>query len=139
MKKLLGFIAIVLMLGVLPTTTQAQVQGNYAGYLGALDTLTNADANTYTTSAVIGNKHCITFQTKVLKISGTVAGTIKLYGSADGVDYGSAALDSLTLADASKVYQISRTYNGYSKYKWVVATTGTSSASERSYMLIREQ
>lgn len=136
MKKIIFLFILALSVGFVGQS-QVVVRKNYAAYLGALDTLTNADATSYTTT-VNGPKSEISYQIKVLKISGTVAGHIKLHGSIDGADFGSAALDSVTLADASAVYQIRRTSNTQQKLRLTVTTTGTSSASQRTYLLYRE-
>lgn len=132
MKKLIVLIALAFSF----VCTQAQT--SYEGYLAALDTLTNADSHSDTVT-ITGNKHCISFQSRLLKISGTVAGTVNIYGSLDGTNFGTTALTTINLTDASAVWNASYTYNGYKKYRIVTATTGTSSASVRHYLLYRKE
>lgn len=107
------------------------------GWLAALDTLTNADSHTDDLS-VNGTRHNVSFLSKVLKISGTVAGTVTIYGSVDGTNFGTTALTTINLTDASANWQASYSFNGYKKYRIVTATTGTSSASVRHYYMVRK-
>lgn len=132
MKKYLLAVVLILSFGLV---SKAQ---SYNSYLGPLDTLTNAQSKTYTVT-VTGAKHCVSFQTNILKISGTVAGTIKVYGSVDGVNYGTTPITTNTLTDASVNWLTVYTSNSYVKYQYVVATTGTSVISERTYLLYRPQ
>jgi len=137
MKKLL---MIGMLFGVFfiasPGSSNAQT-GDYEGYLGALDTLTNADTTTYEVT-ITGPKHVISFQCNVLKISGTVAGKFDIYGSVDGVNYETAlAAASVTKTDASANYVISFTSNKYKKYKILSISSGTNSHSQRVYLLYR--
>jgi hypothetical protein len=129
MKKLLGLIAVLSMFAVFtPQTSQAQ---SHDSYLGALDTLTNADTTTYEVT-ITGNKHCISFQTNVTKISGTVAGTINVYGSVDGTNYITTAIaTAITITDASQVRSFTFSNNAYKKYKLQIITSGTQSCSQR--------
>jgi hypothetical protein len=135
MKKVILLLVCFAALAV-SAFSQVSVGRSYGAFLGVLDTLTNADATSYTTT-IPGEKTTITYQVHVLKISGTIAGSIKLYISADGTNFPAAASDSLTLADANGNYQIRRTYNAGVKHKITVATTGTSSASQRTYLFYR--
>lgn len=139
MKKYLFFLFIGLSFLISNTTNaQVSVQRSYAGWLGALDTLTNADTTTYTVG-IAGSKSNITFQTNVLKISGTVAGTIKVYGSADGgTNYVTTALTSVTITDGSVNYSIPYTVNSYDHYKVQIITSGTQACSQRTRLLYRE-
>ena len=140
MKRFLIFLIGATLLTSTPTLkSEAQVQAarSYASYLGALDTLTDADTTTYTVS-VNGKKTNISFQTNITKISGTVAGTIKIYGSVDGTNYATTALTSITITDASVNHATVYTVNGYQKYKYEIITSGTQSCSQRTYLLYRE-
>lgn len=140
MKKFLQiFLFSAILLVGLSKESHAQLpSGNYSGYLGALDTLTNADTTTYTVN-ITGNRHCITFSTKVTKISGTVAGTIKIYGSSDGgVTYLTTPLTTINLTDASANLGVSYTSNGYDYYKVQLISSGTCSLSQRTSLLTRK-
>lgn len=135
MKKLIGIIGVLLMLAMIPQQGQAQ---NYGAYLGALDTLTNADTTTYTVT-VSGSKSIISFGTNVTRISGTVAGTVKLYGSVDGTNYTTYAVDSLALSNSSVNFlPLKLTSNPYQKYKLTIITSGTQVCSQRTYLIYRQ-
>jgi len=132
MKKLIGIIGVLLMLAFIPQQSNAQ-----SGYLGALDTLTNADTTTYTVT-VTGTRSIISFGTNVTRISGTVAGTIKLYGSVDGTNYTTHAVDSLALSNSSVNFlPLKLTSNPYQKYKLTIITSGTQACSQRTYLIQR--
>jgi hypothetical protein len=135
MKKII--LLLVCFASFVVSQAQVSASKNYGAYIGPLDTLTNADNNTITTT-IAGSKSTITYQIHVLKISGTMVGAIKLYTSADGVNWPSAATDSLTLADGNGNYQIRRTNNSGVKHRIIVSTTGTSVASNRVYLFWRE-
>lgn len=139
MKKFLAIMVIAAIAFAVPNRAQAQVQGSddYAAYLGALDTLTNTDTATYVVS-IKGAKHCISIGDNVTKISGTVASSIKVYGSIDGVTYLPTALTTVTVTDASVNYGIVYTNNAYQKYKIQLITAGTQSFSHRPYLMYRK-
>lgn len=139
MKKFLIIAFIGVLAFVSPNKASAQVQtsDNYASYLGVLDTMTNVDTATYVV-AIQGAKSCISIGENVIKISGTVASTIKVFGSIDGVTYLPTALTSVTVTDASVNYGILYTYNGYQKYKIQLITAGTQSFSHRPFLLYRK-
>ena len=136
MKKLILLLVCFAGLAV-AAFSQVSAPKTYGAYLGVKDTLTNAQASSKTTT-IPGNKTAITYQVEFLKLTGTVAGTIKLYISADGTNWPAAAADSLTLTDNSGVYQLRRTYNAGVAHRITVATTGTSTASERVYLFWRQ-
>jgi hypothetical protein len=141
MKKFLAIVAIACVAFTAPNRVQAQVQTNddYAGYLGALDTLTNTDTTEYIVS-IKGAKHIISFQVNVLKLTGTVAGKFDIQGSVDGVNYETAlAASSVTKTDASANYVVTFTNNKYQKYRIRSISSGTNTHSQRVYMLYRKQ
>lgn len=131
MKKILFLSTLVLMFSL------ARGQSAVQTALGALDTLTNADTTTYTVT-VSGAKSTLAFQTNVTKISGTVAGTIKVYGSLDGTNYITTAVTIVTVTDASVNYGITYTSSPYVKYKVQIITSGTQSCSQRTWMVWRK-
>lgn len=138
MKKIIFSLFIVLaVVAVIPTVGNAQTYGDYEGYLGVKDTLTNADTTTYEVT-ITGPKHVISFQCDVTKLTGTVAGKFDIYGSVDGVTYETAlAATSVTKTDASANYVISFTTNKYKKYKILSISSGTNTHAQRVYMLYR--
>lgn len=141
MKKILFSLLMAgACLFISPVTSNAQTgTGDYEGYLGALDTLTNADTATYI-ATVTGPKHNVSFSVNITKLTGTLAGKINLYGSVDGTNYLTTALATeITITDASQVRGFSLNYNGYKKYKLVVITSGTNTSSHRASIMYRKQ
>jgi len=112
-------------------------QSDNAGYLAVKDTLTNAEAVSQEL-ALTGVKANVSFQVNVIKLTGTVAGTIKVFGSVDGTTYGTTAVTTTNLTDATANYLIAYTTNSYKSYRVTVETTGTSTASFRTYYLYRK-
>lgn len=134
MKKII----IMFMVAVAMTTCTYAQSGSYNAALGALDTLTNTDTTTYVVS-ITGNKHTVGFQTDITKISGTVAGYVKVYGSKNGTTYETTPLIIDTIGNSSAVYGCSFNYNGYVKYKLQVTSSGTCSFSQTSWVLYRKE
>lgn len=143
MKELFS-ITLLSALLLLTMTVQSNAQANipdYKGYLGALDTVSGALDTTAYVIPITGTKANITFVIVAQKLSGTVAGTYNLYGSADGTTYVTAAVASgaITNVSTSQVLSIALTTNSYSKYKLILQNTNASSAfSQRSYVLYRQ-
>lgn len=128
MKKLLLFITVLLFAGAL----HAQ---SYNAKIKGPDILTNAVSDTVSLT-IVGSKTSVGFQVNVTKTSGTVAGTIKYYGSKDaGANY--MILQTDTLTDASGVFGYTASYNAYGKYRVIVATTGTQVSSYSIWALYR--
>lgn len=115
---------------------EAQIQANPRLTGTAVDTLTNAAADTvYLT--VQGPKSTVTFQYNIAKISGTVAGTIKLYGSIDaGANW--KEINSHTITDASVIAGYAINYNAYTKYRIIVTTSGTQVSSYDIWAFYRQ-
>ncbi len=124
---------IIVILAILFTAFGVKAQ-NYNAKIDGLDTLTDATSNT-TTITISGKKSSVGFQVNATKISGTVAGTVKYYGSKDGTNYELLETDNLT--DATNVYGYSASYNGFTKYRIIVTTTGTQSSSYTVWALYR--
>lgn len=133
MKKIL-FLTVAFLIGLLAfTNTNAQSYSSFNGKIGD-STFTNVTTASYSIS-VTGPKHAVTFVYTVTKTSGTVAGTITLFGSLDGTNY--VTLDTKTLTDANAVLSTSYSYNGYSKYKITIAQSGTSVTNYKVQALYR--
>ena len=132
MKKILF---ILIMLTGFAFNASAQ-SGSYAGYAAAKDTLTNTETIDHVVD-ITGAKDAVSFQLNVIKLTGTISGTVKVYGSVDGTTYGTTAISSDTLVNATNNYMYSYSYNGYKRYKVEISTTGTGTASERLYLLYR--
>lgn len=108
----------------------------FTGYLGVKDTLIDADTTQYEVF-ISGNKSNISFQCNVIKISGTVAGKVDIYGSVDGVTYETAVAATVTKTDATANYVISFTTNKYQKYKILSISSGTNHHSQRIFLMYR--
>lgn len=128
MKKLLSLLIITFF------ACQANAQA-YNAKIKGLDTLTNSVSDTANIQ-IIGIKTNVGFQYNVTKISGTVGGTIKTYGSKDaGAHY--MLLQTDTLTDASGVFGYTNNYNAYGKYRIIIATSGTQASSHSVWALYR--
>ena len=136
MKKILSFLLIATL-----AFTAANAQNNRAiavtttAYGNALDTVDNTESH-YTTTSTVNEWHAnksVQAQVIVTKISGTVGGTLGLYGSMDGTNW-TICETATTPSDASANYFIATTKRYY-KYRVGWTGTGTMSASFRVYFL----
>lgn len=134
MKKILLFALLVCLFCASFEKVEAQT---YNSSLVSKDTLTDADTLS-TIVTITGNKGAITFSVEVTKISGTVAGDVTVYGQIAGSsNYYVAYTDTLTNTTGTKLYNYSFSYNPYVKYKVVVHTSGTCSASVLPNLMYR--
>ena len=104
MKNLILFLFVVLA----SFGASAQTQYTYS-MTGSGDTLTNTGTDSVY-YALNSYYKTVTVQFEVTKISGTVAGTAKLYATVDGSNYTQIATDTLALADVttnSKIWVVS--------------------------------
>lgn len=136
MKKILLALAFIISVAFV-SNAQVTVQNSVRTALSSLDTLIDADTTTTVIVTPPGNKAALSFQAVVTKISGTVAGTVTLYGSLDGTNYAVLNTDTLTNTTGTKVYQFSYAYSPDYKYRFEVITSGTVSASVRRWVLYR--
>lgn len=129
MNKLISVIMVLLLFGF-----ESRSQNSYNAKI--LDT-TVVDAKTPAVVLnVVGPKQAVTFQYSITKNTGTVAGTIVLSGSIDGGTTW-AQLDSYTLTDATASKSVSYSYNGYTKYRALITTSGTLNANFKIWALYR--
>ena len=135
MKKIIPFLIGILLLSanLLAQTTMTASSA----------TNTNAVSQTHTTalSGEINNYDNITIQVVGTKVSGTPAGSAKLYGSIDGTNYQliTTAADTLAIANQttnSYFWNIDKTR--YKYYKVTVTTTGTQVSTWAAYLLGRK-
>ena len=131
MKKILFLFALVV--GML--TTQAQNSTVINGNL--VDTLqTGGDTVTYTISTTAGYS-AIGIQPVVTKVSGTVAGSVILYGSLDGINYVSLG-DTMSLTDvATNTTLWAKVTTPYTRYRLVFISSGTQVSIPRVYYVLR--
>ena len=126
MKKFL-LIALAASLSTLCVKAQSSVQPEWLRperVVYPSDTTTNADTN-YVTIKSVGS-HVKAIQATVTKVSGTVAGTVILQGTVDGIAWVNVNTDTLTLTDQAtntKVWTISSTI--YNSYRVQYKTSGT--------------
>ena len=108
-------------------------------FVPTLDTLTNTVA-TPLVKLLFAPYSTVTVAVKVIKISGTVAGTVTLTGSIDGVTYYAiSGVSALTLTDvASQGTLWVVTGNPYSYYKVLGTGSGAMSASISAKVLPRK-
>ena len=152
MKKFL--IAAVMMGAMCVTAPKADAQGckpggSYASsgtvplYVAPTYTVTNTGSDTVLMT--LGCKPTsIMFTNDMLKVSGTPAGTVTLYGSADlGLSYVSLTSYSVTVTSTTvpqvNQYLVNSTTGGnpYTNYMWVWTGTGTMVATWLAEVLIR--
>jgi len=115
---------------------------------GSLKSVTNGSAldtvvNTATKSQFIqiaGSQAFVSVITTVTEISGTTGGTVKLYGSIDGVDYALIDANTFIPADqtAAQSFAWSVTPSKYAFYKVTYVGTGTMSAKIATKALWRK-
>jgi hypothetical protein len=103
------------------------------------DTNTNVETRYITTTLLPSNSGNMTFQYVGSKVSGTVAGVVKLQGSLDGVNY-LPEPDTLALTDVAtntKIWDIT----GKKRIKWRIAvtTSGTTKVANKGYFTERKQ
>lgn len=141
MKKFI--LSIIACLIFVASNGQAfQMTGQYT----TGDTVVNTASKTCSLKVVKSYKST-TIQANIVKVSGTVGGTLTLQGSVDGVNYvtadtaafvsdGSATYTATNSASQSKVWVI----NGspYVWYRLSYTGTGTMSAILKGYLLPRE-
>lgn len=105
------------------------------------DTVTNTGTGALYAKRIAG-PGTVTIQVNVTKVSGTVGGTITLYGSLDGVNYSAlnteetqTALATKTAADASATYHWRLKNSPFLYYEVGWAGTGTMVATFTGYIL----
>lgn len=136
MKKIVSilFVAILLFAGSQQVSAQAPSLVTTTTYGNTLDTVVNAGSKSTTALRSTNFRTGVTAQAIVTKISGTVGGSIGLYGSMNGTDWnliGSAS----TPGDASANFSFTTTARWY-YYKVMYTGTGTMSASMKTYIFV---
>lgn len=127
-----------LLISFAASAQQPTVPAGRGEYVGKVmdTTITNAGTPAVVIP-VIGAKTTVSFQYVITKTSGTVAGSIALYGSLDGgTTY--ALINSYTLTDATASTSLTYNYAGYNKYKVLVTTSGTQISNHKIWVLYRQ-
>lgn len=107
------------------------------------DTVTNTATKTQSSTAIIQAWKAVGVAVTVTKISGTVAGVVRLHGSADGVNYTRIApTDSLIALNVTTNYKLFNpvTAGGVWPWKYVRVTytgVGTMSAGMTSKAILK--
>lgn len=137
MKKILLFLFMATCLIAVNQKVSAQVQQPKAlsQAMRTLDTLTNVETSTSNVFTVTGSKSTLSFQVHLIKISGTMAGTINVLASVDGTNY--YVLGTASVTDGTKSYGFNFAYNPAQKYKVEVVASGVSSYSAQPWILYR--
>lgn len=112
---------------------------------GSGDTITNAGTDAVTLQ-VKGEYKTISIQCKIVKISGTVAGTVTLQGSVDGTNYETvdtlAMISDFVTYTATNVATQTKTFiienNPYLYYRLSYTGSGTMAARLYGYLLPRK-
>lgn len=137
---LFAFAALTMLFVVAPTD-QASAQTGY--FLSSpthanIDTVDNTEILTQT-KQITGYHKVLTIQSTITKISGTVAGTVTLYGSLDGVTYDQIGTDVFTATNVASQCNIwSLGVSGYAYYRVIYAGAGTMSAKIQTYYILRD-
>lgn len=127
-------------------TTTTNASGQTSGILRstpthtAVDTVSNATAK-HQYATINGYQHIVAIQAVYTEISGTSAGTIKLYGSIDGTRYERVGTDSLAITDITTaqthIFQVAPSKHVY--YRLTTQGAGTMSGKlDGSWMTRRE-
>lgn len=134
MKKFLFLVAMVTLLIVSKVETQAQTQSFYNGTnsytlaelldaTAVVDTVTDTGTGALYTKAVKGDGR-VTIQIDITKVSGTIGGTLTLYGSLDGATFSAlnteetqTALATKTMSNATATYHFRLKANDFIYYK----------------------
>jgi hypothetical protein len=138
MKKILFFLALTVAVSVANAqiirnlrTTLVTVSGTVTQ---TVDTVTNTGSKSSTAYHVVNWFAGATVQTTITKISGTVGGTLGLYGSSDGTGW-TLVGSSQTPGDGSATYAFSTTV-AYPYFRVTYAGTGTMTASFKTYLTL---
>ena len=136
MKKII-LLMLCFTIGTLAVTAQTRalypLTVTTTSYGNTLDTVVNTATKVTTVLSASSGTRGVTAQVVVKKISGTVGGSIGLYGSMDNVEWnliGSAS----TPSDASANYSFNTT-TAWRYYRISYAGTGTMSASFKTTFL----
>lgn len=141
LKLFLFSIVALTSLIVLAPTDNANAQTGY--FLSSpthanIDTVDNTESISQT-KQIIGYHKQLTIQSTVTKISGTVGGTITLYGSLDGVTYDQIGTDVFTATNVASQCNIwNLGVSGYAYYRVTYAGAGTMSAKLQTYYILRD-
>lgn len=145
MKKLFFIAVLALSLTVTAQTTRPIITPNTIGNMlstpthSATDTITNTTVK-YQYAVAKGANITFTAQALVTKVTGTVAGTVKIQGSLDGTNYNDlAGQTAFTLTDvASQSASFSVNPSTHQFYRIVVTPSGTQSSRIATKALARQ-
>ncbi len=139
MKKILSILICAVCLMLAYSTAHAQSASATAMTKGVATALVNT-ASDSATIKVTSAYTSASFQSVVTKVSGTPAGTVKLYGSLDGTNFVNiASTDSLIITNVAKCTHIWNV--APSKYLWyrlVAVGAGTMNVTTKGWFLGRQ-
>lgn len=102
MKKIIALAASIALVFALQAQSLATIRTTLTH---STDTITNAGVDTLKCT-VLNPQTRLTFSVSSTKISGTVAGSSRLYGSLDGHNWKAVGADTLTLSNATTNFHI---------------------------------
>jgi len=133
MKKILILFALL----IVGFYANAQFTSGYKLPAATTDSIKSGSLTVTKTFALTAGYSTVSIQPVVTKVSGTVAGTVVLYGTVDGTNYVSTG-DTLTLTDvATKTVIWNVTPAKHAKYRVVAVGTGTMNALLSVWYLAR--
>lgn len=113
MKKLIGFLAIILVLGTGIAQAQVNILSRYAK---VLDTVTNTGTKVMTGAKVGGPMQTVTVTALYTNLTGTLKGTGYLFGSVDNITFNRIRASQLQGAQVDSILIDA----AHPKYAWVV-------------------
>lgn len=144
MKKLVLILSIV-TLGFCSANAQTSLLANLTSDQGVHKAGLDTTSGTVGVTQIVqipGSWVSVTIQARVSKLTGAPGGSLKCYGSTDGVgyDFVSTSIDSLAVANVStlqvKTWKI--TGNPYQYYKLIYKPTGTQTSTIVTKALARK-
>lgn len=120
----------LLFISLVSLVTTSVAQSNVSTMTGSGATVTNTGSQSMTQTVTLAHRN-VSVEVVVTKVSGTVGGKAKLYGSVDGTNYVDlSTVDSLALTNTTtNKYIWVLTSADYKSYKVTVTGTGTMSAT----------
>lgn len=130
MKKLI----VMLLLSFVTLICQSTEASAQSRLTPLLDTNTNTETSSLTTSVLTNGHGDLSLQYVGTKLSGTISGKVYLQGSVDGSTF--VTMDSLVLADVTtntKIFDVAAKKR--SKYRFSIVTSGSQSLVNYGYFL----
>lgn len=134
MKKFITMIIFALC----AVAVHAQFGAAYQFPVVAGDTITNTGTANKVFTITAGYTD-IAIQPVITKVSGTMAGTVKVYGSVDGSTYSTFPVDTMNIAETNLSKVMTKSGTPYYKYKVIITGSGTMVARWKLYYIVRKR